>query len=133
VKGPGAFHTARLALGLVWLYQGIVPKLLFPLAFELSIVERSHLYLHTPRAMLFGVGLFEAGIGLWILSGYRPRLAAWSATAFMLLLQSLVLLIEPSLLLGPFGGIIKNIGLVALAWIMQITDAEASFPKSRAS
>lgn len=108
----------RIGLGLVWVYQGIIPKLLFPMEFELDIIERSQIYLHSPRVMIFLVGLGETGIGLWLLSGYRERFACFFATAFMLFLQVIVLFIEPSLLIGPFGGIAKNMGLIAMAWII---------------
>ncbi len=109
---------ARIGLGLVWFYQGIVPKLLFPMEFELDIIERSQLYLHSPELMIILVGIGETSIGLWLLSGYRERFACLFATAFMLLLQVIVVFIEPTLLIGPFGGIAKNIGLIALAWIV---------------
>ena len=109
---------ARIGLGLVWVYQGIVPKLFFPMEFELDIIERSQMYLHSPRVMIFLVGIGETAIGLWLLSGYRERFACLFATSFMLLLQVIVVFIEPSLLIGPFGGIAKNIGLIALAWIV---------------
>jgi len=109
---------ARIGLGLVWVYQGVIPKLFFPMEFELDIIQRSQLYLYSPEVMIFLVGLGESTIGLWLLSGYRERFACLFATAFMLFLQVIVVFIEPSLLIGPFGGIAKNIGLIALAWII---------------
>ena len=109
---------ARIGLGMVWLYQGTIPKLFFPMEFELDIIERSQLYLHSPQVMIFLVGLGESAIGLWLLFGYRERFACLFATAFMLFLQIIVVCIEPSLLVGPFGGIAKNMGLIALAWIV---------------
>ncbi|MEM6601557.1 MAG: DoxX-like family protein [Verrucomicrobiota bacterium] len=109
---------ARVGLGLVWFYQGIVPKLFFPMEFELDIIERSQMYLYSPHVMIFLVGIGETAISLWLLSGYRERLACLFATAFMLFLQVIVVFIEPSLLIGPFGGIAKNMGLIALAWIV---------------
>lgn len=108
----------RMSLGLVWIYQGIVPKMLLPLEFELDIIQRSRMYIHTPEVMIFLVGIAEAGIGVWLLCGYRERFACLTATVFMLLLQTIVIFIEPSLLVGPFGGLTKNIGLIALAWIV---------------
>jgi uncharacterized membrane protein YphA (DoxX/SURF4 family) len=113
-------RVARLTLGAVWLYQGIVPKWIAQVPFELDIVARSGLYLISPEWMIAAIGVLETGLGIWIVSGYRPRPAVMLATGCMLVLQTLVLWVEPSLLLGPFGGIVKNAGLVALAWIVWV-------------
>lgn len=109
---------ARLTLGAIWLYQGIVPKWLAQGAFELDIVNRSGLYLVSPQWTLAAVGVLETLIGIWILAGWKPRLSVLAATACMLTLEILVVFVEPSLLIGPFGGLTKNWALVALAWIV---------------
>lgn len=113
-------RVARLTLGAVWLYQGIVPKWLAQGAFELDIVERSGLYLVSPEWMLAAVGIPETLFGIWILSGWQPRWAVAGATLCMLILQGLVVWVQPDLLIGPFGGLTKNWGLVALAWIVWV-------------
>ena len=57
-------------------------------------------------------------LGIWLITGYRERLACVVVTVFMLAMQMVVVIEEPSLLLGPFGGLTKNIGLLACAWIV---------------
>jgi len=110
--------VARATLGGIWLYQGIVPKWIAPLPFELEIVRRSGLYLVSPGWTVAAVGALEVGLGIWLLAGRAARLAVAVATGFMLSMQMVALWVEPSLLLGPFGGIVKNAALVALAWIV---------------
>ncbi len=110
--------TARLTLGAIWLYQGTVPKWLGQGAFELDIVERSGLWLVSPEWMMAAVGIPETFIAVWLLSGWQPRFAALAATTCMLTLQALVVWVEPSLLIGPFGGLTKNWALIALAWMV---------------
>jgi uncharacterized membrane protein YphA (DoxX/SURF4 family) len=114
----------RLALGAVWLYQGSVPKLFWVVPREAEIVERTGLYVVSPRWTLGAVGVLEVCFGLWLLSGYRERPACAVTTLFMLLLSVLVVVEEPSLLLGPFGGLIKNACLVTCAWTVWYLSGE---------
>ena len=110
--------VARIALGAVWLYQGSIPKLFAPVSLELEIVERTGLFAVSPRFTIGMVGILEVGFGLWLISGYRERLACIVTTLFMIVLMILVVIEEPSLLLGPFGCLAKNVCLVACAWIV---------------
>ena len=42
----------RLALGVVWLYEGLIPKLLFVRQDQIGLVERSGLFIGTPEFFL---------------------------------------------------------------------------------
>jgi uncharacterized membrane protein YphA (DoxX/SURF4 family) len=108
--------VTRTTLGVLWLYQGTVPKLIAVMPLELDIVERTGLYVVSARWTIAMVGIVEVILGLWLLSGYRERLSCLVTTLFMVVLEVLVVMEEPSLLLGPFGGLTKNICLVACAW-----------------
>ena len=110
--------TARWCLGLIWVYQGLVPKLLAAVPLEQEIVERTGLYLGSPSLTLTLVGVFEILLGLWLLSGFRERAACLVTSVFLAVLTVLVVIEEPSLLVGPFGGIAKNAALFVLAWIV---------------
>lgn len=109
---------ARLSLGFIWIYQGLVPKLLGASPLEHEIVERSGLYLRTPELTMGLIGIFEIALGLWLVSGCRERWASLVTSVFLIVLSILVLFVEPSLLIGPFGGIVKNVALFVLAWIV---------------
>ena len=119
MSAPRSVETARAerwVLGGIWVYQGVVPKWFGQLPFEIDIVRRSGWFLVSPEWTLAAVGVLELGLGAWLLAGYRPRLAAAASTACLLVLQTLALRVEPALLLGPFGGIVKNAALLLLAW-----------------
>jgi uncharacterized membrane protein YphA (DoxX/SURF4 family) len=107
--------TARLALAFIWLYEGLVPKILFVTQHELDLVARSHLYWPTPRAMLWFVGLSEVAGGLWLLSGRGTRTAAALCAALILVVSALCAALEPAVLYHPFGGLSKNLALLACA------------------
>ena len=111
-------RVARITLGCIWLYQGSVPKLLSVVPLELDIVERTGFYLISARWTLGLVGIVEVLFGVWLISGYRERLSCAVTTLVIIVLEILVVIEEPSLLIGPFGGLIKNISLFACAWIV---------------
>ena len=111
-------RVARITLGLIWLYQGSVPKLFTIVPMEHEIVERTGLYLISPHSTIVTIGIIEVLFGFWLLSGYRERLACMTTTLFLLVLSLLVIIEEPSLLIGPFGGLIKNVCLFVCAWIV---------------
>jgi uncharacterized membrane protein YphA (DoxX/SURF4 family) len=111
-------RVARISLGFIWLYQGIVPKLFMRVPLEHDIVERTGLYLISPQSTMAAIGIVEILFGLWLLSGYLDRLACIITALFLLVLSILVIIEEPSLLIGPFGGLIKNVGLFVCAWIV---------------
>jgi hypothetical protein len=60
---------SRIALGLVWFYEGLVPKILFLRADEIGLVQSSHLVWRTPELTLqiLGVGA-DAG---WPVAHHR--------------------------------------------------------------
>src|SRR5919201_4497479 len=61
--------AGRLALGFVWIYEGLMPKLLFVSPSETDLVAQSGLYWPPPRAALALLGLCEMLLGVWLLSG----------------------------------------------------------------
>ena len=106
----------RVALGLVWLYEGLVPKLLFVRQDQIDLVERSGLYFGTPEFFLQLLGVAQVICGLWLLAGFAERLAVFVATAGMVILIVLVARANPSMLTDPYGALIKDLGLIACAF-----------------
>src|SRR3954464_5375144 len=71
----------RLAVALVWLYQGLWCKLLARCPGHLAIVQAvPGLAGAAGTAVLAGLGTIEVGLAVWVLSGWRPRLAALAQT-----------------------------------------------------
>ena len=118
--------ACRLSLGLVWLYEGLVPKVLFIRPDQIELVERSGLYLGAPQTFLQLLGIAQAGFAIWLLSGYAERLAVAIATAGMGVLIVLVATNNAAMLTDPYGALIKDLCLIACAyavWLLQPTDA----------
>ena len=106
----------RFALGVVWLYEGLVPKLLFVRSDQLDLVERSGLYFGTPESFLQLLGVGQVICGLWLLAGFAERLAVFVATAGMVILIVLVARANPAMLTDPYGALIKDLCLIACAF-----------------
>ena len=112
---------SRTALGLVWLYEGVVPKLLFLRSDQIDLVRSSGLSFDAPELTLHAMGVGQAAVGLWLLSGFAERAAAAFATAWMCVLIVLVAHGNSAMLIDPYGALVKDLCLVACActiWIL---------------
>ena len=106
---------SRIALGLVWFYEGLVPKILFLRANELNLVRAFRLVWRTPEFTLQILGVAQMLVGFWLMIGYAERTAVFLATAGMLVLIALVARGNPSMLTDPYGALMKDFCLVACA------------------
>jgi uncharacterized membrane protein YphA (DoxX/SURF4 family) len=112
---------SRVALGLVWLYEGLVPKLLFLRADEFELVRKSGVFWRTPEWTLQVLGIAQIAFGLWLIIGWAERLAVAMATLWMFVLIALVAGGNPAMLTDPYGALIKDFCLIACAvtvWIL---------------
>lgn len=110
--------VARACLGLIWIYLGLVPKLLTRVPLEEEVVRRTGLYLSSPTVTIQIIGVFEIGLGIWLLTGFQEKLVCLITSVFMVVLMILAVAVEPLLLAGPFGGMAKNAALIVLAWMV---------------
>ena len=105
--------VSRIALAFVWIYQGIVPKLVCQSPIELGLL--SHL------GPMFGFLCSIMGYGE-MLFGVLILLSPWRwpfllNIAAMLGLFGFVSLTEPQLLVQPFNPVTLNVALIALSII----------------
>jgi hypothetical protein len=110
-----ARSLARLALALVWIYQGLVPKLLFPEMGELATV-RAAVGAHAP-AVLLVIALAELGYGLALLLAWRSRLLPALAIPGLLVLFAAGVRADPAMLTMPFNTPTLTIATMTLAAI----------------
>ena len=108
--------TCRIALGAVWFYEGLVPKLLFIRPDQLDLVQRSGLYFGTPERFLQLLGIAQIAFAIWLLAGFAERLAVSIGTVGMAILIVLVARNNPSMLTDPYGALIKDLCLAACAY-----------------
>lgn len=116
--------VSRLALGLVWLYEGVVPKLFFVRADQIELVRNSGLSFGAPELILHAMGLSQALLGIWLLVGFAERAAAAITTAWMCVLIVLVARGNPAMLTDPYGALIKDGCLIACAYTVWVLSPE---------
>jgi uncharacterized membrane protein YphA (DoxX/SURF4 family) len=119
--------AARWSLGFVWLWEGLVPKVLYPSTLQIEMVRRSGWWFGTPEQTLYWLGLAMIPAGLAILSGIAERLAVLVATVSVMVLMVLVISTNPEALHDPFGGLAKDACLFVCAalvwfWPRSLTD-----------
>lgn len=109
--------SARVSLGMVWLYEGLVPKILFLRSHpeQISLVRHSHLFYSTPEITLFLLGVAQTIAGLILIIGWAERAAVAVATVAMFVMIALVGWGMPAMLTDPFGALIKDVCLTACA------------------
>lgn len=109
----------RLAVALVWLYQGLWCKLLGGCPGHRAIVDAvPWLGERGGEALLYGLGAVETGLALWVLSGRRPRAAALVQTALLAGMNGGGLLWGREHIADPGAMITQNLAFLTLAWIV---------------
>ncbi len=107
---------SRWALGLVWIWEGLVPKILWPTEMQNDTVAASGVYWPNVEWFLIGLGAAMIVAGLIICTGWLERLAVMVATLTMGALIVLVLWNHPASIADMHGGIAKDFCLIACAW-----------------
>lgn len=115
---------ARLTLGFIFIYQGLVPKLMFldktelylnQLHLDLALVPVPVWFTAQLMAKLAGIG--EILLGLLIIIVARKNWPIWLAIVALIVLLLDCVLLAPHLLTGAFNPLIINIAMLGLAWI----------------
>lgn len=107
----------RGTLGAVWIYQGVVPKLLFPDTGELAILQGAGFSMSAAHRVAAGVGVGEILFGLlfWLLPAGRLRPVYWLHLLGLLVLGAGALFSQPAVFVAPFNPLTLNAALMALA------------------
>ena len=108
-----AAFALRLGLGFLWVWEGLVPKLLFLTPEGIAHVARTGLVPIDAPTFIRLLGIFEIALGLAILAGYRIRLLAVLQLTLNALFTLTIVFTEPKLLADPLGAMIKNIPMLA--------------------
>jgi SAM-dependent methyltransferase len=109
----------RLAIALVWLYQGLWCKVLGRCPGHQAIIEAvPGLSVRAAAFALAGLGIVEVGLAFWVLSGWRPRMAAAVQTLLLVGMNGGGLLWGREHIADPGAMIVQNIAFLTLAWVV---------------
>ncbi|MGM9486992.1 DoxX-like family protein [Ideonella sp. YS5] len=114
-------QIARFASSAIWLYQGIVPKLLGPHADELAMIASLGVSHERIPAVAVCAGWIELTLGLCILVFHRR---VWPHALSILALAGLlafVVMFAPGYLGAAFNPVASNVPLAAISLVAVLT------------
>ncbi len=106
-------HLARLTVAAIFIYHGLVPKLLMRDATELQLLDAHSL----PHGSLALAGAGELLLGLLIALLHRQRWPLYVAQAALLVLLVDVAIFAPALLTQAFNPLTLNLAALVLGMI----------------
>lgn len=109
--------VARSALAGIWLYEGIIPKLVYLHADELEMLHDAGFSMSRVRGLLWGIGLIEICVGAALILAWHGRWLLWFCVVTMPLAALGVAIASPRFVVAPFNPITLNLGVFALAAI----------------
>ncbi|MCI0393733.1 MAG: DoxX-like family protein [Chloroflexi bacterium] len=112
-----AHVIARLGLAAAWIYQGLVPKLLFPEMGELDIWRSTGLFPGLERGIVGAVGLAQIVFGLLFLLAWRGRGLFIANVVALAVLAVGAAASLPSLYTAPFSPASLSLAMIALSLI----------------
>jgi len=109
--------SMRVAIAIVWLYEGVWCKLFARGPGQLEVVAAVP-FLGERRSTQFlrALGLVETTVGLWVLSGLFPGYCALAQTGLLVGLNSAGLFWARQRIHDPAGMVVKNACFLLLAW-----------------
>ena len=109
--------AARCGLALVFIYHGLVPKIIWPSEIERQLVELHHL--DFPVGLLSTVaGILEVALGVSILMFRRSLIPIYLAAVTLALLLIDVAVVFPALLVKAFNPVTINLVSILLCYIV---------------
>lgn len=109
----------RCALAFVWIYQGLVPKLIFRDASELRMLSDAGIGSSSP--IVFAIGAAEVCFGLAMLVLWRRRWPLWLTILAMTVATAVVAFYSPAFLTAAFNPVTLNLAVAALAAVGLLT------------
>jgi hypothetical protein len=110
-------RTARVTLALLWIYQGLVPKLLVQDSGEL-LLAKATVGEALARPCVIGAGIAEIAIGVALLGLSRSRALVWASAIIVSMLTIAGTIATPHIAVTPFNSISLTVAMLALGAIV---------------
>jgi uncharacterized membrane protein YphA (DoxX/SURF4 family) len=115
---------ARLGVGAVFLYEGLVPKLIYRHPSELAMLTDAGLGIEAAARVVTGIGFLEIVLGAFVLFGWRTRWPFAVILAAMPIALVAVFVTSPAALTAAFNPVALNAAVAALAAIGWMTSSD---------
>ena len=117
----------QAAVAAVWLYEGLWCKVLARSPHEFEVVEQvPFLARSTSHALLRLLGVLEALLGAWVLSGWQPVAAALVQTGLLIGLNASGIYFSRDRTPAPAGMVVKIAAFLVLAWVTAVMTVAAA-------
>lgn len=116
--------TARLTVAFVFLWHGIVPKLVFRDPDELVLLTGAGMPEHLGRSVVIGAGVFEVILGLIVATLWNRTAPLVAAMVLMVIATAGVAATSPRYLTAAFNPVTLNVCVFALALVALITSRD---------
>jgi len=108
----------RVAIALVWLYEGVWCKLLNRMPHQVDVVAAHPMFSRRSALwVLRGIGVVEVLLALWVLSGWEAWWAAFVQTVILVGMNANGVLFSRQHIHDPAGMLVKNFAFVVLMWV----------------
>lgn len=107
----------RASVAAVWLYEGLWCKILGGVQSQVDVVSAVPRLGRFAKPFIKLLGVGEAGLAVWVLTGIAPGLCAVAQTTLLVLLNANGLIWAHRLIREPAGMVVKNIAFLMLVWV----------------
>ena len=111
------YGLSRFIIGFVWLYQGLVPKLIFRHQDEVAMLMAAGIQPSHVVSILIFIGWAEIAFGLLFLIAWRARNLLLINIVFMLFALIVVAFNSPQYTIAAFNPVTLNVTMIALSVI----------------
>jgi uncharacterized membrane protein YphA (DoxX/SURF4 family) len=117
---PRAERTLRVSMAIVWLTEGLFPKLLYVSPLETQVVMALGVSAATAVTLIHVAGALQmlSGLGVLLLRGRPLTWLLGALLAGLVLLPLLVTRSHPSMWVHPFGPLTKNFPILAGSFVL---------------
>ena len=120
---PNSLVLARATVAFVWIYQGLVPKILFPNTGELEIFRSTGIFPGKELTGVVALGVAQALLGVYHLVAWKSRAPLWAGLVSLAVLGTGGLISRPDLMILPFNPVSLILMMAALSVIVLRGDA----------
>lgn len=121
IERSAIHYACVMLLALLWAYEGLVPKLLFPGGGELELLKGTGLFAGYEAILLVWLGFAEVGIAAATLLLHRKKRQYALQAVLLVLLTASALVASPELIAAPFNPLTLSLPMAALGWIASRT------------
>lgn len=121
MKQQRLLRLGVISLAILWLFTGVTSMFFSP-DIGYSILGKANINGLLADMCVYGGGILDIGLGLWLLSGIKRKWCCVTQIAVIATYTLLLTIIDASFWLHPFGPITKNLPIVVLIGLVYMED-----------